>query len=183
VTLERARSPVALRPAVRPHAFAFVAVTVISPPKSETVCASPEALALARVPASLCAETPKDPTVATEPSAGYAKPLPNETWYGGAETAPAVAPVWPGTTTRIANAFADAPAVELDPPAPAEPAAKRSKPPRSTQKQTRFRTVERLLTIARTDSHFSGAKVMIAAWSGSPSPSRPSPSSRRWPAA
>ena len=120
MTLERARSPVALRPAVRPHAFAFVAVTVISPPKSETVCASPEALAVARVPASLCAETPKDPTVATEPSAGYAKPFPNETWYGGAETAPAVAPDWPGATTRIANAFADAPAVELDPPAPAE---------------------------------------------------------------
>ena len=74
---------------------------VTSPPKSDTECTSPDALAAAVLPTSLVAEAVSEPVVATEPSAGYAKLWPNETWYGGAETAPACAPVRPGTTTRI----------------------------------------------------------------------------------
>ena len=68
--LERARLPVAEWPDVAAEALAFTSVAVISPPKSETVCASPDALAVARAPASVCAEAASEATVATEPSAG-----------------------------------------------------------------------------------------------------------------
>src|SRR5436190_20769713 len=82
VMLERARLPVAEWPDVAAEAFALTSVAVISPPKSETVCASPDAVAEARAPASVCAEAASEATVAPEPSAGQAQALPNDTGYG-----------------------------------------------------------------------------------------------------
>src|SRR3954465_9354637 len=80
VTLERARFPRAERPSGAADALAVAAATVISPPNSETDWASPEAFEEARAPEPLCAEAASAPAVAAEPSAGSAKPLPNETW-------------------------------------------------------------------------------------------------------
>ena len=146
---ELARLPRAARPSVEPFALPVTASAVISPPKSETDCAWPEALATPRAPVSLVAEVAVAPVVATEPSAGYANPSPKETRYGGADTRPAWAPDCPGTTTRIAYARAVAPADEAGPLATAEPVASRSTPPRIELRPSRLATVTALLIIPR----------------------------------
>jgi hypothetical protein len=143
--------PRAVRPSVEPLALPVTASAVTSPPNSDTDCAWPEAVATACEPVSLVAEVAVAPVVATEPSAGYVKPSPKETRYGGAETRPACEAACPGTTTRIAYARAVAPAAEAGPPAPAEPAASRSTPPRIELRPSRLATVTALLTIPRPD--------------------------------
>src|SRR3954452_24370489 len=82
---------------------------VISPPKSESELTSAEALADAEDAMSDCADAVSPPVAATEPSVGYANELPSAAPSGGAETAAPTAPDWPGTTTLIANARAEAP--------------------------------------------------------------------------
>ena len=139
-TKDLASEPLALWPRVAPLAFATTDDAVISPPKSETAWISPEALEVAAVPALLVAEVVSEPVLTTEPSDGYADPPPKETRYCGAETSPACAPMYPGATTRIAYARAVPPALEPAPPAPADPRASRSTPPRSRLRADRFPT-------------------------------------------
>src|SRR5919202_6344162 len=98
-TAEPDIDPDAFLPRVDATAWPSTRSAVISPPNSETPCAWPVALAVAVAPTSLWAEAVSAPVVAIDPSEGYVKPWPNETWYGGAETVPVCAPDWPGTTT------------------------------------------------------------------------------------
>jgi hypothetical protein len=79
--------------------FAVTVVAVTSPPSSETVEISDEALEVAEVPGEANAPEVIDPTDTTEPSAGYAYEAPTPTASGGAETSAAEPLPCPGTAT------------------------------------------------------------------------------------
>ena len=93
-----------------------------SPPKSDSVLTSAEALAVAVWPGLAEADATDGPQEITS-ALGYAEALPNETASFGAETTVVVAPPIPGTTTRTAKACAVAPPFRDADSAPARPGA------------------------------------------------------------
>src|SRR3954451_13963493 len=143
-TLAPEKSPLAVRPRVEPRAAPLTVAAVISPPNRLSDCTWLVAEATPLLPESLEAEALIEPVVRTEPSPGYAKLEPKAAWWGGDEIDPASAPRWPGTTTRIATARADAPAVEPAPPAPPAPASRTRRPASATKIVSRFPTVPAL---------------------------------------
>src|SRR6185312_7953332 len=148
------KSPLAERPRVEPRAAPLTTDAVTSPPKRLSDCTWLVAVAVPAVPESLATEALIEPVVTTEPSLGYAKLEPNAAWYGGDEIEPASEPDWPGTTTRIATARADAPAVEPAPPAPPAPASRTRRPASATKIVSRFPTVPALSAITATARGF-----------------------------
>ena len=138
------KSPLAERPRVEPRAAPSTAVAVISPPKMLSEPTWLVAAAVADPPPVVEADALIAPVLTTEPSAGYANPEPNAAWSGGDEMTPAEEPACPGTTTLMATARADAPAVDVDPPAPTVPPTRTARPANPTRIVSRFATVHAL---------------------------------------
>src|SRR5207247_6878894 len=111
-TAVRSQLPPAPDGRAPPDGEAETADALISPPKIETDATSAAAFAAAFCMIAVDADALVAPVVITEPSPGYEKPeVSDGLATGGATTVAVPPPSAPGTTTRTAHAWADAPGV------------------------------------------------------------------------
>src|SRR5689334_11180509 len=154
VTEAPEKLPLALRPRVEAFAEPVTVVAVSTPLKTRIVPTCVVEVAVADAPEVVPADALIEPVVTTEPSAGYEKLEPNAAWSGGDEIEPALAPAWPGITTRTATARADPPAVALALPAPPAPEIRTRRPDSATSIVSRFPTVHPLSAKTAADEGF-----------------------------